>query len=183
MPIKLTWDLLISIFFIMGISYGFILQREKILATILAVYVGWAVSNVWAKPIYGLLTGKTLVFDQLWFKTDLTLFHVKVGLFVIIVVLLALKGDFADITRRIGGSSSPLIVFLYSFLNAGLALSIIFSFMGPKAMVYLSNVSHLAELVIDYKNWWIVAPAVVMIVAGFMRGVEIGPPAQQEPSR
>ena len=49
MPVKLTWDLLISIFFIMGISYGFILQREKILATILAVYVSWAVSLVWAK--------------------------------------------------------------------------------------------------------------------------------------
>lgn len=181
MPIKLTWDLLISIFFIMGISYGFILQREKILATILAVYVGWAVSNVWAKPIFGLLTGKTLVFEQLWFKTDLTQFHVQVGIFVIITVLLALKGDFADITRRIGGSSSPIIVFLYSFLNAGLVLSIIFSFMGPKAMAYLSNVSHLAELVIDYKNWWIVAPAIVMIVAGFMRGVEIGPPQQQQP--
>jgi hypothetical protein len=165
----------------MGISYGFILQREKILATILAVYVGWAVANVWAKPVFGLLTGRTVLMDQLWFKTDLTLFHVQVGLFVVIVVLLALKGDFADITRRIGGSSSPLIVLAYSFLNAGLVLSIIFSFMGPRAMHYLERVSHLGNLVIDYKNWWIVAPAVIMIIAGFMRGVEIGPPAQQQP--
>jgi hypothetical protein len=167
----------------MGISYGFILQREKILATILAVYVAWAVANVWAKPIFGLLTGKTMLAGQLWFRTDLTLFHVQVGLFVVIVVLLALKGDFADITRRIGGSSSPIIVFLYSFLNAGLVLSIIFSFMGPRAMNYLSHISHLANLVIDYKNWWIVAPAVIMIIAGFMRGVEIGPPQQQEYQR
>lgn len=180
MPIKLTWDLLISVFFIMGISYGFILQREKILATMLAVYVGWAVANVWSKPIFGLLTGKTVLMDQLWFKTDLTLFHVQVGVFVLIVVLLALKGDFADITRRIGGSSSPLIVFAYSFLNAGLVLSIIFSFMGPKAMRYLASSSHLAELVIDYKNWWIVAPAIIMIAAGFMRGVQVGPPQQAQ---
>ncbi len=50
-------------------------------------------------------------------------------------------------------------------------------------MVYLSRVSHLADLVIEYKNWWIVAPAIVMIVAGFMRGVEIGPPQQQEYQR
>lgn len=182
MPIKLTWDLLITVFFLMGISYGFILQREKILATILAVYVGFAVSNVWAKPVFGLLTGKTVLMDQLWFKTDLTLFHVKVGVFVAIVVLLALKGDFADITKRIGGSSSPIIVFAYSFLNAGLALSVIFSFMGPGAMRYLAHSSHLADLVITYKNWWVVAPAIVMIVAGFMRGVEPGPPqtAQQQ---
>jgi len=178
-----SWDLIITIFFIMGIAYGFLLQRERVLATIIAVYIAWAVSVAWSKVIFELFTGQAILFKQLWFRTNTTLFNVQTTIFVIFTVLLSLKGEFADITKRAVGASNPIIVFLYSFLNTGLILSTIMNFMGPTAQADLMRQSHLAELVITYKTWWIVAPAVLMIVAGLRKGpamIQAPPPPPQQ---
>lgn len=178
-----SWDLIITIFFITGIAYGFLLQRERVLATLIAVYIAWAVAAFWGKAVYELFSGQTIIFKQLWFRTNTTLFNVQTAVFVIFTVLLSLKGEFADITKRAVGSSNPIIVFLYSFLNTGLILATVINFMGPTVQADLIRQSHLAELIITYKTWWVVAPAVLMIIAGLRKGPAVlqapPPPPQQ----
>lgn len=164
-----SWDLLVTIFFIMGIGYGFILQRDRILATLVGTYIGLAVTTVWGDTIYSLFSGNTVLFNQLWFRSSASPFTIKVALFAFFIVMLSLKGEFVHMTKRNLGAGSPIILFAYAFLSSGLILSSIFGFMDPVTQTRIAATSHLASLVMHYKVAWIVLPAIVMVIAGFIK--------------
>ena len=47
-----SWDLAIAVFFLIGMTFGYILQREKIVATLLSVYVALVVTQIFAGNVF-----------------------------------------------------------------------------------------------------------------------------------
>jgi len=162
-----SWDLFIIIFLAIATGYGFILQKEKAAATLISTYIALAVTSIWGQSVYEILSGKTILFNQVWLAGHINPFTVKVLIFAAFIVLLSLKGEY--ISTRTGAVGSTIVLFLYSFLTAGLILSSIFSFMDDVSRQILLSQSHLADLIYKYNNWWVVLPAIVLIVAGFKK--------------
>jgi hypothetical protein len=163
-----TWDLFITLFFVIGVGYGVILQREKILATLISTYIALAVASVWGDKVFEFFNGNSILFNQFWIRSNMSEFSIKALLFAIIIVLLTLKGDFAVSMTKAEGMVSTIFVFIYSFLNTGLIVSSVINFLPATAEASIIAQSTVAELIMNYDVAWVVIPALLMIVGGFL---------------
>lgn len=163
-----TWDLFITLFFIVGIGYGVILQREKILATLISTYIALAVATAWGDKVFEFFNGNSILFNQFWIRSNMSEFSIKALLFGLLIVLLTLKGDFSVSIGKAEGMVSTVFVFIYSFLNTGLIVASIINFLPQTAKMTIINQSDIATLVMNYDIAWVVVPALLMIVGGFL---------------
>jgi len=162
-----SWDLFIIIFLIIATGYGFVLQKEKATATLLSTYVALVVTTVWGESVYKIISGNAILANQAILKGNINPFTVKVFVFALFIVLLSLKGEY--LSSKTGAISSTIILFLYSFLNAGLIITSIISFMDDSSRMLLLGQSNVAAMIYQYHNWWIVLPAIIIIIAGFKK--------------
>ena len=160
-----SWDLAITVFFLMGIAFGYILQRDKIIATLLSVYVALIVTQAVSGNVHQFFQGDTTLFNQVWIRSNANPITIRIIVFSLVIILLSAKSSFS--AGKTKGILSPIEIILYSFLTSGLILSSIFYFMPPESRDALVASSKMAKLVINYYAWWIIVPVIVMIVTGF----------------
>jgi len=163
-----TWDLFITLFFIVGMGYGVILQREKILATLISTYIALAVATAWGDKVFEFFNGNSILFNQFWIRSNMSEFSIKALLFGLLIVLLTLKGDFSVSIAKAEGMVSTVFVFIYSFLNTGLIVESIINFLPQTAKMAIINQSNIAALVMSYDIAWVVIPALLMVLGGFL---------------
>ncbi len=162
-----TWDLLITLMMIVGIGYGIVMQRERILSTLVGTYIGMAVAQNWGPKVYDFFTGDTVMFNQLWIRLNASPFAVKAFLFALVVIALTVKSDFAKSIRQSSSPLSGLMVIAYSFLTTTLAISAVLSFLPKAQLNAIVSRSHLAEFIISNFNLWIVLPVIAMIIGAW----------------
>ena len=61
-----TWDLFLILFFIIGVAYGFILQRDKTVITLISVYVALVITQVLTLPIQEFFAGPIIIFRRVY---------------------------------------------------------------------------------------------------------------------
>jgi len=162
-----TWDLVISLFFILAVGYGLILGRDKVVVTLVSTYIGFVVANEFGNTLYALFTGQSVFGGSIWVKTNLSIFLVKTILLVLLIVLLGIKGGYMATPGK-GGFKSSLLAGVLSFLDAGLIISSLIWFMTDSARTALFSQSHLAASIAQVRNWWLILPVVVLLIAGFL---------------
>lgn len=162
-----SWDLFIGLFFIIGLAYGFILQRERIVATLMSVYAALVVSAILVEPIGQFFQGDKTLFNQIWIRSNTSPFTIHLTVFILIIVLLSAKGGLSGTKGR--GAMSHIEVLLYSALTTALIVSSIFSFV-PEATreAYVAS-SKVVEFLVTHQQWWIIGPVIAMVVFGFQR--------------
>jgi len=161
-----SWDLIITLFFIITIAYGFILQRDKTVITLISVYVALVLVQILTGPIQEFFAGDKTIFGQLFIKSSASPFTIQVVLFASIIALVSAK---SGLSSKGENSISPLELFGYSFLNAALIISSIFYFMPEVTRAHYADISKLANFVISYHTWWIVLPIILLVVTGWKR--------------
>jgi len=161
-----SWDLAISVFFLIGIAFGYILQREKIVATLLSVYVALVVTQIFSGGVYAFFQGSKTLGDM-WVKSGASPFTVRIVVFMAIITLLSAKGGIQG--QKAKGILSPIEIIGLSFLTTGLILSSIFYFMPPESRETFMATSRLATLVIKYYPLWVIVPVLVLVALGFVR--------------
>src|SRR3990167_91994 len=166
MPTMPSWDLIITLFFIVAIAYGFILQRDKTVVTLISVYVALVVVQVFAGNLQDFFAGEKTILGQLFIKSSASPFTIKTLLFAAVIALVSAK---SGLSSKGESSISPLEIFGFSFLNAALIISSIFSFMPEGTQAAYSGSSRLASFIINYHVWWIILPVVLLIVTGWKR--------------
>src|SRR6476661_277846 len=133
-----SWDLFITLFFIIGLAYGFILQRDRIVATLMSVYAALVVSQLLVDPVGQFFQGDKTIFNQIWIRSNTSPFTIHLALFVGIIVLLSAKGGMVGTKGR--GVMSHAEVLVYSALTTALIVSSIFSFMpDPTRSAYAAS--------------------------------------------
>jgi hypothetical protein len=170
-----TWDLFISLFFIVVIGFAFILRRDRIGVVIVSIYIGLAVASELGDAIYKVLSGSSYIADHVWIVSNASIFTIKTLLFVGLILLLSLKGEHAQV-GEVGGQSivGTVLTGVYGFLAAGLIISSEIYFMASEAKYILYSQSHLADLVMRYRTWWLILPLVVMIITSMWRSRAAG---------
>jgi len=162
-----SWDLAIIVFFLIGVAFGYILQREKIVATLVSVYVALVVTQVFSGNVLSFFQGDKTLFDQVWIKSDSSPFTVRVIIFMAVIMLLSAKGGISSTKSK--GIFSPIEIIGFSFLTTALIISSIFNFMPPESREVFMATSRMANFVIKYYLWWVIIPVIAMIGLGFFR--------------
>lgn len=161
-----SWDLAIGVFFLIGIAFGYILQREKIVATLLSVYVALVVTQIFAGNVFDFFQGSKTISD-FWVKSGASPFTIRILVFMAVIMLLSAKGGIQG--QKAKGLLSPIEIIGLSFLTTGLILSSIFNFMPLENREAFMASSRLATMVIKYYPLWILVPVLVLVALGFIR--------------
>lgn len=160
-----SWDLFLIIFFIVSIGYSFVLQRDKVIVTLLAIYAGIVMANILGAPMQAFFNGDKTVADQIFIRANASPFTIQAGVFFLTVVLVSIRSGLG-----VGNSSrSKLTAFelaIFSFLNSALILAAVFSFMPAEGQAQFSETSRIARVIIGKEVWWMLAPLIALIATG-----------------
>ncbi|MDP2690924.1 MAG: hypothetical protein Q8O95_00770 [bacterium] len=176
MEIALSWDLVVTIFFVMVMSYSYIVGLNGTVKIILSTYIAMLAANG-----IGNLAAKYIKLSEPLIKIlsddpneNVVVF--KIFIFVVITLLLVLRGGFSvDITRH---NDSLLTRFVtnsvFGFLSAGLIMSIILVFLvgaGVDASTTviqealgLPDKTFFVRFLVRFYNFWFAAPAVAFVI-------------------
>lgn len=157
-----SWDLVITLMFVIGVTYGFIMLRDRVLVTLLSLYAGFVVANLLAEPIFKFFNGDIALLNKLWVESSVSPFYIKTFLFMAVVLLIGAKSGLVG--RRSGFSFFELAA--YSFLNVCIGLSAIFSFMEPDKLKAYTDASKLAAAIVNHQNLWFIAPLIILLALG-----------------
>jgi len=174
--LRLSWDLFIIVFFGVVIAYSFIIGRNQTLKMVISTYMAILTAdglgnivNTYVLPAAPTLQGAAG--DQ-----ALTLF--KIFVFVIVIMLLAIKGGFhVDILPEKSIVTRLMSNLAFGFLNAGLLVSTILVYLtgasflsGSFDAVFQNNLyteSQLVKVLIDNYSIWFALPAIAIVLVSF----------------
>ncbi len=166
-----SWDLALTVIFLIGIAFGYILQRDKIVGTLLGVYAGLVVTQAVAGSIQQLFQGDSFLFNQVWIKANANPFSIRAVLFGLTIAIVATKANIASGKSK-SMLLSPLEIIVYSIMTTGLIIASVFFFMPGDARTPYMLTSQIAKFIIQNYTWWIVSPILFMIVSGFIHKKE-----------
>lgn len=161
-----SWDLFLIIFFIVSVGYSFVLQRDKVVVTLLAIYAGIVIASVLGGPAQQFFQGDKTVGNQLFIKANTSPFTIQAGLFFLTTVLVSVRSGIGNRGSSSGGKLSTFELALFSFLNSALILTAVFSFMDPASKAQFAEHSRIARVFISREMWWTVAPLIALIATG-----------------
>lgn len=176
MDIRLSWDLFVLVFFGIVIAYSFIIGRNQTLKIIIATYMA-ILSADGLGNIFSLY-----VFPQMptlqGAEADTALIFLKIFVFVLAIVLIAIKGGFSvDIMFERALVTRVLATLTFGFLNAGLIVSTILVYISGASFVTgtlqiasdtnLYRESSFVKVMIDNYNLWFALPAIAIVLISF----------------
>lgn len=162
-----SWDLFMAVFFIVSIGYSFVLQRDKVVVTMLGIYVGIVIAQVLGTPLQQFFTGDKTVADSLFIRANASPFSIQTAIFLIVTVAVTVRSGLGNRgSSGRGGILSPFELALFSFLNSALILAAIFSFMTPEARGEFAGISRIASQIINKELWWFIAPLLALMITG-----------------
>lgn len=162
-----SWDLFVVLFLVITIAYGFLLQRERIVVTMVAAYVGIVMSAMFAGPVQSFFTGDTPLLGKYFIAVNLSLSQIQIALFVLTLLLVSTKAGIDAEKGR--GWLSPIELTILSTLTGALIVTTILSFMPIEQRELLAETSRLVMYLDHFHGLWTVAPIVGLIVLGLRR--------------
>ncbi|MBD3360646.1 hypothetical protein GF366_02470 [Candidatus Peregrinibacteria bacterium] len=181
MNISLSWDLFIIVFFVVIIAYSFIIGRDNTLKVILGTYVSMVAADAGGNLFGEYFSGSALFMKILKMAAvgneEEAVIFVKVFLFVILVILFAVKGAFEVSTVDDRSAAIRMVLsMVYAFLSAGLIISAILVFVsggpflasGPEetgaALWDIYNKSRLIRMMVTHSYLWFSLPALSFLI-------------------
>lgn len=178
---QLSWDLFVLVVFTVIIAYSFIIGKESTLKVIIGTYIAILTADglgnlfrfhlLISKPFFQFLK----LFGVNTQEKAFILF--KVMVFIIAIVIIAMKGSFEVRKEGSRGGVVGLITHLvFAFLSAGLIVSTLLTYVSGASFVQgsiaLGNAalnsiyanSKLVKVMIDNYNLWFSLPAVTFVI-------------------
>lgn len=164
-----TWDIVLLAFGGASIVYGLML-RERVIVTLLGAYAAMVITNVWGIAFYEMVTNQSaaVLSEQLVNTDNLSVFTMQMIVFSVVLLIIALKGGVLIHPDSVGtGMMSMLVLVLYGLLGAMLVASAILGFLPQDQLDIVYEGSNVARYLVDYQNWVLIAPLLVMLVSGW----------------
>jgi len=157
-------DLFIGLFFLFGVAYGLLFQREKIITTLCSVYVGIVVAENFTTTVYQFFNGNKVVANQLWIKSNASASTISIVLLLTTILLISAA---ISVRRRSDVNNSSTDSVLYSVLAVALILSSVLGFLPEATRNHYIEVSTIARYLFNYKTLLVILPPIVLVVTGF----------------
>lgn len=182
MNIELSWDLFIFVFFIIIVAYSFIIGRDNTLKVILGTYVAALAADA-AGSLFAAYFGGSAFFVNLLKlaavngDSEATVF-VKVTVFVVLVILFAVRGAFEVSTAGDRSAAVRLILsIVYAIMSAGLIISTILVFVSGVSFIGggnpdttnalladIAGKSQLISTMLSTSYFWFFVPAFTFLI-------------------
>jgi hypothetical protein len=160
-----SWDLFIMLFFIAITAYGFLLQRDKAVVTMISIYVALVITAIATDPIQAFFSGEKAFMNQIFIRGNTNTFTIQVILFLSTIGIVSTKSGIEGKNSE----SSVIETFGLSFLNSALIVSTILLYMDPAKREGIMQTSRLANALVNYHFWWIVLPIMLLVFTGFSK--------------
>ncbi|MFH1088317.1 MAG: hypothetical protein V1719_00565 [Patescibacteria group bacterium] len=162
-----TWDLVLLVFFAASVVYGFLMGKDKIMVTILGAYVGLVIANQWGARVFSIVSEQSAVLDDSWIKGNLSVFIVKVILFAVVLLIVALRCGMIPQIGNNGGILGMVMPLLYSIFSAALIAASILDFLPEETRNQVVEKSIIAAPLVVYYSWWLILPIGLMLMTGW----------------
>ncbi len=148
-----TWDIMAVFFFIAaGFFYGITAGKSRLISLLFSLYVS------------GLLIGNSFYADAIKGRTLLETFLFRGAVFAVLVILLMILFNRLLTRDGISGSRSWWQVFLLSFLEVGLFMSLVFRLLPAREIFVFSPVVENVFASSKAFFWWLVLPIIALFV-------------------
>lgn len=181
MNIVLSWDLFVIVFFVVIVSYSFIIGRDNTLKVILGTYVAMIAADAGGNLFADYFGGSQMFMKLLNFASvgneHEAMVFVKVILFVILVILFAVKGAFEVDTVDDRSALIRLVLsVVYAVMSAGLIISAVLVFISGVSMVSGGNfadgtalwgiydASEFIRSIVNNSHLWFSLPALSFLI-------------------
>lgn len=181
MPLTLSWDLIVIIFFAVIVAYSFIVGKDESMKIIIASYISIVAVQAIGQLLSMLSVQSSGMVDMLGFGFDTDIVSIiKLVLFIGMIIFLAIRGGFEmEYTKEIEGFWDPVITAVCGFLTAGLLLTALLTYVAAKPLLDSSLAtapllqpllvgSTLVAFMVEWQNVWFCLPAILMMVVGYM---------------
>ncbi|MBI4032794.1 hypothetical protein HY374_03760 [Candidatus Berkelbacteria bacterium] len=162
-----SWDLFLTVFFIVGIAYGMLMQREKSVVTLVSIYVAIVLTQLLKDPIAGFFAGERTI-SSFFVASHVSPFTIQAGVFVVTLILISTKSGLSG-GRDGSGLLSPLEIFTYSFLSTALVVTTLISYMPDASRAAMIESSKMAGYLVNHHTWWLLLPIAAILVFGWNR--------------
>ena len=180
MPITLSWDLIVIVFFATVVAYSFIVGKDESVKIIIASYIAIVAVQAIGNLLSLLSAQSTSVMDMLGFGLSPDIISIiKLILFVAMIIVLAIRGGFEmEYAKDIEGTWEPVITGAFGFATAGLLLTALLTYIAAKPILDFSlpsapllqpllQGSTLVQWMVTYQNIWFCLPALLLLGVGF----------------
>jgi len=149
----------LGIFVAITVLYGFMMQREKIMAALLSCYLGMVIVSTWSDKLQAFFEGKRTVANT-WIAADASPATIKIVVFLLIVGLVASK---ADIGIGRDTALAPIELLAYSFITGILISATVFSYLPDATQATIISQTKLVHFLKDYYTFWLIAPIILIV--------------------
>lgn len=164
----MSWNIFIAFCILVSVLYGFVLQRNKIVLSLINVYIALAVvavvgpgfNNLMQKAGLVLLNGT--ITDRFF-----SMFITQTFLFVALILLLTLRAEHAKAMADVKVTHPMILSFVYSVLFALVISSTVMSFLTPEVQAGINSQSNIISWIMGNKSWWVVLPVILMIITSY----------------
>ncbi len=157
-----TWDVGIGITAAVLFVYSFFIRRHKALATLVSAYISFLVAQTWGGPLSQLFSGDRVIFSNVWIQGNITPFVVKIGLFVLLMIVLSTF-------MKLGGRRSRygiLEVAVYTICLVAVSLVFALLLMPEDMRITIASESVITKFLLQWKDWVQVVPVFAIVYFG-----------------
>lgn len=156
-------DVFIGLFFLIGIAYCFLFQREKTVTTLCSVYMGIVIASSFSQTLFEFFNGNKVVANQIWIKSNASVSTIAIILLLTSIVLVS--GVISSKSSK-SDDTGALEIIVYSALTIALIISSIIGFLPEDVRNHYLNVSIAAKILFNYHTLFVVAPPVAIVMLG-----------------
>jgi hypothetical protein len=161
-------DVFIGIFFLLGIAYGFLLQREKTITALCSVYIGLVIASSFSGTIYNFFNGNTVIANQIWIRSNASSSTIAIVVFLLSTFLVS--GAINSKANKSKGDLSVLETLIYSALMIALILSSILGFLPEATRNHYIEVSQVSKYLFNFRTLFVVLPPIMLIAMNWSSG-------------
>ena len=164
-----SWDLFVALFLIVSIGYGFLMQRERIIVTMVAAYVGLVFAILFTPQVFGFFHGTNPLLGKFFIRANLDITQIQIGLFLLTTILVSTKAGLD--AERSRGWLTPFELVLTSALTGILIAGAIIGFLPETTRLGLATGSKFVAYLVHYHDLAILAPIAFLVVLGLRDGL------------
>jgi len=154
-------DVFIGLIFLVGIAYGFILQREKTITTLISVYIGLVVASSFSGTVFDFFNGNTVIANQIWIRSNAS--NPTIAIIIFLLTTFLVSGAINSKSKKGDGDLSMFEIIVYSFLMIALILSSILGFLPEASRGHYIETSLAAKYLWSMRTIFVVLPPIMLV--------------------
>jgi hypothetical protein len=159
-------DIFIGLAYILGITYGFVLKRDKTITTLCSVYVGLVIASSFSETVYKFFNGNATIANQIWIRSNASLSTISIVLLLLSIVFVS--GAINSTTNR-SSDISAIEVVIYSAFTISLIISSVLYFLPLETRNHFVEISKAAKYLYNYRTLIVIGAPLMIILLGLRK--------------